>query len=210
MWWLCFRAREYSRSRRAPWPTRRPARRAAMVATAVASVATVAVAATSRVRRAQTIPRFVLNEHRRALGIPQSAAARWSSSAQPRSVQLIGRSLRRKGRGATAPLLPHRLVLLLHIVVAAAVPLEGPVAADAEDQAASEDDLDVLGDGQPLKDRVQHHDVAAQISHHSSRAAARVARSETWHGDLLRRGSKATDTGACVIQQSSNDRAMIV
>ena len=60
----------------AVWPTRRPARRAAMVATAVASVATVAVAATSRVRRAQTISRFVLNEHRRALGIPQSAAAR--------------------------------------------------------------------------------------------------------------------------------------
>ena len=172
------------------WLPRRPARRAAMVATAVASVATVAVAATSRVRRARTIPRFVLNEH---------SSSPWNPTE---------RGLRRKGRGATASLLPHRLVLLLHIVVAAAVPLEGPVAADAEDQAASEDDLDVLGDGQPLKDRVQHHDVAAQISHHSSRAAARVARSETWHGDLLRRGSKATDTGACVIQQSSNDRGM--
>ena len=113
----------------AVWPTRRPARRAAMVATAVASVATVAVAATSRVRRAQTIPRFVLNEHSSSPWNPTERSCAPSRALE----QLIGRSLRRKGRGATASLLPHRLVLLLHIVVATAVPLEGPVAADAED-----------------------------------------------------------------------------
>ena len=54
---------EQEERRRVPWPTRRPTRQATMVTTAVASVAIVTVAATSRVRRAQTIPRCILNEH---------------------------------------------------------------------------------------------------------------------------------------------------
>eukprot|EP00320_Phaeocystis_rex_P002665 CAMPEP_0119062090 /NCGR_PEP_ID=MMETSP1178-20130426/5765_1 /TAXON_ID=33656 /ORGANISM="unid sp, Strain CCMP2000" /LENGTH=109 /DNA_ID=CAMNT_0007043343 /DNA_START=262 /DNA_END=588 /DNA_ORIENTATION=+ len=96
---------------------------------------------------------------RGAFASPISCAPyRMRRFAEPRRfLQLRARHLRRKRRGAAAPLRPQRLILLLHVIVAFPVFVEGPEGADAEDQAASEDDLDVIGDGQPGEDRVQDH-----------------------------------------------------